>query len=137
MCAIGYAPLWMEAPGKFDSRFVRQAFLGTFKLGEELELSLCHIWNFSFSASASGWVIASILLLILPLFNFSTDAKWAIGITAICMDIFATIQFLEWRKFLISYNVQKASSAALVVASITSSECAVETNPASNCDGAR
>ena len=46
----------------------------------------------------SGWVIASILLLILPLFNFSTDAKWAIGITAICVDIFATIQFLEWRK---------------------------------------
>ena len=46
----------------------------------------------------SGWVVASILLLILPLFSFSTDAKWAIGITAICVDIFATIQFLEWRK---------------------------------------
>lgn len=46
----------------------------------------------------SGWVVASILLLILPLFNFNTDAKWAIGITAVCVDIFATIQFLEWRK---------------------------------------
>ena len=44
------------------------------------------------------WVLASILLLILPIFTFTTDAKWAIGVTAICVDIFATIQFLEWRK---------------------------------------
>ena len=46
----------------------------------------------------SAWVLASVLLLVLPIFNFTTDAKWAIGITAICVDIFATIQFLEWRK---------------------------------------
>jgi hypothetical protein len=46
----------------------------------------------------SGWVLASVLLLILPAFHFTTDAKWAIGITAICVDIFATLQFLEWRK---------------------------------------
>jgi hypothetical protein len=46
----------------------------------------------------SGWVLASILLLVLPIFNFTSEAKWAIGITAICVDIFATIQFLEWRK---------------------------------------
>jgi len=46
----------------------------------------------------SVWVLASVLLLILPIFNFTADAKWAIGITAICVDIFATIQFLEWRK---------------------------------------
>lgn len=46
----------------------------------------------------SAWVLASILLLVLPLFVFTTDAKWAIGITAICVDAFATIQFLEWRK---------------------------------------
>jgi hypothetical protein len=46
----------------------------------------------------SAWVLGSVLLLILPLFTFSTDAKWAIGITAICVDIFATMQFLEWRK---------------------------------------
>ena len=46
----------------------------------------------------SGWVLASIILLLLPLFNFTADAKWAIGITAICVDIFATLQFLEWRK---------------------------------------
>ena len=46
----------------------------------------------------SAWVLTSILLLILPLFNFTNDAKWAIGITAICVDVFATLQFLEWRK---------------------------------------
>jgi hypothetical protein len=46
----------------------------------------------------SAWVLASVLLLVLPIFNFTTDAKWAIGVTAICVDIFATLQFLEWRK---------------------------------------
>ena len=46
----------------------------------------------------SAWVLASILLLVAPWFAFSSDAKWAIGITAICVDIFATLQFLEWRR---------------------------------------
>ncbi|MEW6403857.1 MAG: hypothetical protein AB1649_18845 [Chloroflexota bacterium] len=46
----------------------------------------------------SAWVLASILLLIQPIFNFTPDAKWAIGITAICVDAFATLQFLQWRK---------------------------------------
>lgn len=46
----------------------------------------------------SAWVLASILLLVLPWFTFTSGAKWAIGITAICVDIFATLQFLEWRK---------------------------------------
>lgn len=46
----------------------------------------------------SAWVLASILLLVLPIFSFTSEAKWAIGITAICVDIFATLQFLEWRK---------------------------------------
>src|SRR5687768_3299701 len=44
----------------------------------------------------TAWVILSILLLLTPW--FTSDAKWAIGITAIFVDIFATIQFLEWRK---------------------------------------
>jgi hypothetical protein len=44
----------------------------------------------------SAWVLLSILLLLTPW--FTPDAKWAIGITAICVDIFATLQFLEWRK---------------------------------------
>lgn len=46
----------------------------------------------------SAWVLLSILLLVLPAFNFTADSKWAIGITAICVDTFATLQFLEWRK---------------------------------------
>ena len=46
----------------------------------------------------STWVLLSVLLLVLPAFNFTPDAKWAIGITAICVDGFATLQFLEWRK---------------------------------------
>lgn len=46
----------------------------------------------------STWVLLSILLLVLPVFNFTAEAKWAIGITAICVDAFATLQFLVWRK---------------------------------------
>jgi hypothetical protein len=46
----------------------------------------------------STWVLGSILLLVLPVFHITTEAKWAIGITAVCVDIFATLQFLEWRK---------------------------------------
>jgi NADH:ubiquinone oxidoreductase subunit 6 (subunit J) len=46
----------------------------------------------------SAWVLLSILLLLVPGFNFAPEAKWAIGITSICVDIFATLQFLEWRK---------------------------------------
>jgi len=44
----------------------------------------------------TAWVLLSILLLLTPW--FSAEAKWTIGITAICVDIFATLQFLEWRK---------------------------------------
>jgi hypothetical protein len=46
----------------------------------------------------SAWVLLSIILLLAPGFNFTPEAKWAIGVTAICVDIFATLQFLEWRK---------------------------------------
>lgn len=46
----------------------------------------------------SVWVLLSVLLLVLPIFNFTPEAKWAIGITAICVDAYATLQFLEWRK---------------------------------------
>ena len=46
----------------------------------------------------SAWVLLSILLLLAPGLDFSSEAKWAIGITAVCVDIFATLQFLEWRK---------------------------------------
>lgn len=46
----------------------------------------------------SAWVLLSLLLLVLPIFNFTPEAKWAIGITAICVDAYATMQFFEWRK---------------------------------------
>jgi predicted membrane-bound spermidine synthase len=46
----------------------------------------------------SAWVLLSLLLLILPIFDFAADTKWAIGITAIVVDLFATLQFLEWRR---------------------------------------
>ena len=46
----------------------------------------------------SSWVLASILLLTLPVFHFTPDAKWAIGIAAICVGVLAVLQFLEWRK---------------------------------------
>ena len=46
----------------------------------------------------SAWVLLSILLLLLPRLNFSPEAKWAIGVTAICVDIFAMLQFLAWRR---------------------------------------
>ena len=46
----------------------------------------------------SVWVLFSILLLVLPIFDFTPEAKWGIGIVAICVDLFATLQFLQWRR---------------------------------------
>lgn len=46
----------------------------------------------------SAWVLLSILLLVLPALNFTADAKWTIGIVAVVVDVFATLQFMEWRK---------------------------------------
>jgi hypothetical protein len=46
----------------------------------------------------SAWVLLSVLLLVLPIFNFAVAAKWAIGIVAVVVDVFATLQFMEWRK---------------------------------------
>lgn len=46
----------------------------------------------------SAWVLFSVLLLVLPIFKFTVDTKWAIGIVAVVVDVFATLQFMEWRK---------------------------------------
>lgn len=46
----------------------------------------------------SLWVLGSILLLAVGWFPFTVDAKWAIGIVAVCVDVFATLQFFQWRK---------------------------------------
>lgn len=46
----------------------------------------------------SSWVLLSILLLVTGWVSFSMEGKWAVGILAVIVDIFATLQFLEWRK---------------------------------------
>ena len=53
---------------------------------------------FSTVLGDTAWVLLSILLLVTGVFPFTSEAKWAIGITAVCVDLFATLQFLEWRK---------------------------------------
>jgi len=46
----------------------------------------------------STWVFLSIMLLLTSWVPFSLEGKWAIGIIAAIVDVFATLQFLEWRK---------------------------------------
>ena len=46
----------------------------------------------------SSWVLLSILLLVTGWVSFSMEGKWAVGIIAVVVDVFATLQFLEWRK---------------------------------------
>lgn len=46
----------------------------------------------------SVWVLLSIILLLTNWIPFSMAGKWAIGIVAVIVDIFATLQFFEWRK---------------------------------------
>ena len=46
----------------------------------------------------SVWVVLSVILLVTGWVPFSTEGKWAVGIIAVIVDIFATVQFLEWRK---------------------------------------
>ena len=48
--------------------------------------------------SDSVWVLLSILLLITGWVSFSVEGKWAVGIIAVIVDVFATLQFIEWRK---------------------------------------
>ena len=49
--------------------------------------------------SDSLWVLLSIILLITGWVPFSVPGKWAVGIVAMMVDVFATLQFIEWRKF--------------------------------------
>lgn len=46
----------------------------------------------------SSWVLLSILLLVTGWVPFSMEGKWAVGFIAVIVDVFATLQFLEWRK---------------------------------------
>lgn len=46
----------------------------------------------------SIWVLLSILLLLTTWVPFTVEGKWAVGIIAAIVDVFATLQFLVWRK---------------------------------------
>jgi len=48
--------------------------------------------------SDSAWVLLSILLLTTGWVSISIAGKWSVGIIAVIVDVFATLQFLEWRK---------------------------------------
>ena len=46
----------------------------------------------------SLWVVLSIMLLTTDWVPFSVAGKWAVGIVAAIVDLFATLQFFEWIK---------------------------------------
>ena len=46
----------------------------------------------------SIWVLLSILLLLTNWVPFTVPGKWAVGIVAAIVDVFAMLQFFEWRK---------------------------------------
>ena len=46
----------------------------------------------------SIWVLGSILLLLTDWAALSVEGKWAVGILAIIVDIFAALQFFKWQK---------------------------------------
>jgi len=46
----------------------------------------------------SLWVLLSIILLLTNWVPFTLGGKWAVGIVAAIVDVFATLQFFEWRK---------------------------------------
>ena len=48
--------------------------------------------------SDSVWVLLSILLLTTGWVQFSVDGKWTVGLITMLVDVFATLQFIEWRK---------------------------------------
>jgi hypothetical protein len=45
----------------------------------------------------SVWVLVSILLLITGWIPFSGQGRWAVGIVAVIVDLFATLEFFQWR----------------------------------------
>ncbi len=46
----------------------------------------------------STWVLLSIVLLLTGWVTFSVECKWDVGIIAAMVDVFATLQLIEWRK---------------------------------------
>jgi hypothetical protein len=46
----------------------------------------------------SVWVLLSIILLLTNWVPFTVSGKWVVGILAALVDVFAMLQFFEWRK---------------------------------------
>jgi hypothetical protein len=46
----------------------------------------------------SAWVLSSILLLLTGRQPLSVAGKWSVSLLAMSVDVFATLQFIEWRK---------------------------------------
>lgn len=46
----------------------------------------------------SAWVLGSILLLLTGWLPLSVAGKWTVGLLAVIVDLFATLQWWEWRK---------------------------------------
>jgi len=46
----------------------------------------------------SAWVVFSIVLLLTNWVPFTVEGKWTVGILAAIVDVFSTLQFIEWRK---------------------------------------
>lgn len=44
------------------------------------------------------WVVGSVALLVGSWLPFTTSGMWAIGLVAAVVDVFATLQFLGWRR---------------------------------------
>jgi len=89
---LGAMPLLMYSLGIVMFGYAALIAFNTYRPAISREFTLFTV------VGDSAWVLGSILLLVLPIFDFTAEAKWAIGITAICVDIFATLQFLEWRR---------------------------------------
>jgi len=46
----------------------------------------------------SVWVLLSIILLLTNWLPLTVSGRWVVGIVAALVDVFATLQFFEWRK---------------------------------------
>jgi hypothetical protein len=49
-------------------------------------------------AADSLWVLASLVLLIGGWIPFSLAGRWTVGLLALVVDVFATLQFFGWRR---------------------------------------
>jgi len=87
-----FAPI-LAHPFSF-SRYLRESLI--YVNASRAEVSRSFVLFAIFGDSA--WVVLSIMLLLTNWVPFTVEGKWAIGVIAAIVDVFATLQFLEWRK---------------------------------------